>query len=151
MKRSARFFLLVALSAALAMGTLSPAVADPDHGDMMMGEMMGHDMMGHDMMRGLDLTDEQRGRIDRITYEAHKKHLELMSAMLEESHRQQEALAAQKPDPAAVGSATIRMHDIKRQMTELHADTHKRIESLLTKEQQEKFRHAGHGCMTMEH
>ncbi|MDD5328576.1 MAG: Spy/CpxP family protein refolding chaperone [Sulfuricella sp.] len=158
--KTARIFSTVALSAALTLGAaLSPAIADDDPSPrgqgMMMGGMGGGGMMGQEMMggmmgpgmMGLDLTDEQRARIERITYEAHKKHLELMSAMLEESHKLQETMAAKKPDPATVGNATLRVHDLKRQTKELHADTHKRIEALLTKEQREKLEHAGHGCM----
>lgn len=162
MNQPARFFLTAALSAALTLGAaLSPAVADEGYANphgpgMMMGpgmmgqgmmdsEMMGG-MMGHGMM-GLDLTDDQRARAEKITYETAKKNLELMGMMLEESHRLREALAMKKPDPATVGNATIRIRDLRRQMKQLHADARKRIEAVLTKEQQERLMRRGQGGM----
>jgi len=168
MNQPTRFFFTAALSAVLTLGAaMTPAIADdadmcPGMGMMrggmmgpeMMGGMMGSGMMGgmadHGMMggmMGLDLTDDQRAKVEKINYEIAKKHMELMAVMLEESHKLREALAMKTPNPAAVGNATIRIHDLKRQMKQLHVDTHNRIEAVLTKEQQEMFRRHGRGGM----
>lgn len=168
MNKPTRFFFTAALSAVLTLGAaMTPAIADdadmcPGMG-MMKGGMMGPEMMGgmmgsgmmdgmtdHGMMggmTGLDLTDDQRAKVERIKYEMARKHMELMTMMLEESHKLREALAMNTPNPTAVGNATIRIHDLKRQMKQLHIDTHKRIEAVLTKEQQEMVRRHGRGGM----
>lgn len=174
MNQPTRFFFTAVLSAVLTLGAaMTPAIADdadmcPGMG-MMRGGMMGPEMMdgmmgsgmmggmagqgmmggmmGRGMMMGLDLTDDQRAKVEKINYEIAKKHMELMAVMLEESHKLREALAMKTPNPAAVGNATIRIHDLKRQMKQLHVDTHNRIEAVLTKEQQEMFRRHGRGGM----
>jgi Spy/CpxP family protein refolding chaperone len=112
-----------------------------------MGPGMGGYGMGHGMMGGgwgmgpqglSDLTDEQRTQIAKIRDETRKKHWDLMGKMMDEQARLRDLYDAPKRDSDAIASGHKKISELQRRMYEDAADAHKRMESLLTKEQQEK-------------
>jgi len=112
-----------------------------------MGPGMGGYGMGPGMMGGgygmgpqglSDLTAEQRTQIAKIRDETRKKHWELMGKMMDEQARLQDLYDAPKRDADAIANAHKKLSELQRRMYEDAADAHKRMESVLTKEQQEK-------------
>ena len=112
-----------------------------------MGPGMGGYGMGSGMMGGgyglgpqglSDLTAEQRTQIAKIRDETRKKHWELMGKMMDEQARLQDLYDAPKRDSDAIANAHKKISELQRRMYEDAADAHKRMESVLTKEQQEK-------------
>ncbi|HSG56771.1 MAG TPA: periplasmic heavy metal sensor, partial [Paracoccaceae bacterium] len=112
-----------------------------------MGPGMGGYGMGHGMMGGgwgmgpeglSDLTAEQRTQIAKIRDETRKKHWDLMGKMMDEQARLRDLYDAPKRDSDAIANAHKKVSELQRRIYEDAADAHKRMESVLTKEQQEK-------------
>ncbi len=111
--------------------------------------MMGGDGMGPGMGMGggwgmgpqglPDLTADQRAKISRIRDEARKKHWELMGQMIDEQARLRDLYDAPKRDSDAISASYKKISEMQRRMYESSADAHKRMEAVLTKEQQEKW------------
>ena len=112
------------------------------YGPGMMGGGMG--MMGGGMgMMGfwsLNLSKEQRAKINQISDETRRKHWELMGKMQEQSGALRDLYDADKRDAAEIGKAYQKIFDLKRQMIETSVDAHNRMEAVLTKEQREQLR-----------
>jgi Spy/CpxP family protein refolding chaperone len=109
---------------------------------MMGGYGMGHGMMGGGWGMGpqglSDLTAEQRTQIAKIRDETRKKNWELMGKMMDEQARLRDLYDAPKRDSDAIANTHKKISELQRRMYEDAADAHKRMESVLTKEQQEK-------------
>jgi Spy/CpxP family protein refolding chaperone len=108
---------------------------------MMGGYGMGPGMMGGGGMgpQGLpDLSADQRTKINKIQDETRKKHWELMGQMIEEQGKLRDLYDAPKRDSAAITNTYKKISELQRRMYESSADAHKRMEAVLTKEQQEK-------------
>lgn len=108
---------------------------------MMGGYGMGPGMMGGYGMDpyGLsDLSAEQRNKITKIQDETRKKHWDLMGQALDEQARLRDLYDAPKRDSTAIGNTHKKISELQRRMYETSADAHKRMEAVLTKEQQEK-------------
>lgn len=107
------------------------------HGPGMMG---GY---GHGMMMGiwsLNLSKEQRAKVNRISDDMRRKHWELMGRMQEQSSSLRNLYEADKWDAKEIGKAYQGIYDLKRQMIESSVETHNRINAILTKEQREELR-----------
>lgn len=128
------------------------------YGPGMMGscdpEMMGHmgssgrNMMGgygHGMMgyRSLNLSKEQRTKINQINDDTRKKHWELMGRMQELSSNVRNLYDADKWDAIEIGKAYQKIFDLKRQMIESSVEAHNRKDAVLTKEQREQLKKTG--------
>lgn len=107
-------------------------------GPGMMG--MGPGMMGGYWGSGLDLTDEQEAKINKIQDETRKTHWALMGAMMELQAKLRDLYMAPKQDSAAIDDAYKAFGMLRQQMYDASVDAQKRMEAVLTKEQQEKFR-----------
>jgi len=118
---------------------------------MMGGYGMGPGMMGYGMGPGMmgggygmgphglsDLSAEQRTKITEIQSETRKKHWDLMGQAMEEQAKLRDLYDAPKRDAAAISNAHKKISELQRRMYETSADAHKRMEGVLTKEQQEK-------------
>jgi Spy/CpxP family protein refolding chaperone len=111
-----------------------------------MGMGMGGYGMGPGMMGGYgmgphglsDLSAEQRTKITKIQDETRKKHWDLMGQAMDEQARLRDMYDAPKRDTAAISNAHKKISELQRRMYETSADAHKRMEAVLTKEQQEK-------------
>jgi Spy/CpxP family protein refolding chaperone len=109
---------------------------------MMGGYGMGSGMMGGGWglgPQGLpDLSADQRTKIGKIQDETRRKHWELMGQVMEEQARLRDLYTAPKRDSDAIANTHKKISELQRRMYESAADAHKRMESVLTKEQQEK-------------
>lgn len=165
----------IALAVALFGAITSHAVADPDWpkgmgpgmmsgGDTCFGmgmepEMMrgrggygmGRGMMGMGGLRGLNLNEEQKSKIGQIRKEMQKKHWSLMEEMMDARDKLDELYDAEKQDAAAINKQYKVIEDLRRQMVESSVDAHNKINSLLSKEQREKFQERRHAMMMWDY
>jgi len=71
---------------------------------MMGGYGMGPGMMGYGPLGSLDLSDEQRTKINKIIDAEHKQHWAIMGQMMEEQNKMRDLFSADEPDPKTAGS-----------------------------------------------
>ena len=130
-------------------------------GQGMMGHMMKHmmgqqgmmggpGMMGSGMMGGhglgigpiwrLDLTDEQRRRVNKIQDGLRKKNWELQGKLLDENSKLRELNMADPRDPKAIGAVYGKIFDVKRQKIEASIEAANKAEQVLTKEQRQQLK-----------
>jgi len=102
------------------------------------GQGMGPGMMGGygPGYAALDLTDEQRKKIDAIQEEVWSKQGELMGRMHAQSYRMHDF---GKADDAAARKAFDEMATAHKQMFETRLEAHKRIDAVLTPEQRKQL------------
>lgn len=152
------FAALSALLTVLSVFAVPAASAQPPGGPMMgdgMGMMGGGSGMmggGMGMMGGmgtmggmgpmgmLDLSNEQRTKINKISDELRKKQWEMQGKMLDEEAKLRDLSAADTRDPAAIGKVYGKIFDLRRQTIEAEIDARNRAEAVLTKEQREQMK-----------
>ena len=153
------FIRLAACGLALALSGTAPAVqaADPPPPPCQGGPgtpgcygagpgMMGGYGMGPGMMMGpywgsgLDLSAEQQARINRIQDETRKAHWALMGEMMNQQATLRDLNLAPKRDNAAIDRAYKEFGKLQQKMYDSSVEAQKRMEAVLTKEQQEKLR-----------
>lgn len=117
-------------------GMMNPGMMNPG----MMGGGMG--MMGGGVMAygSLNLSKEQRSKINQISDDTRKKHWELMGKTQDLSSTLRNLYDADKPDAAEIGKTYQKIFDLKRQMIESSVDAHNKMDAVLTKEQREQLR-----------
>ena len=108
--------------------------------------MMGGYGMGPGMMMGpywgsgLNLSAEQQARINKIQDETRKAHWALMGEMMNQQARLRDLNLAPKRDNAAIDAAYKEFGTLQQKMYDSAVAAQKRMEAVLTKEQQEKLR-----------
>jgi Spy/CpxP family protein refolding chaperone len=136
-----------------------PAMSDAEDGcrNDMMGSGHGHGMMGGmmdggygggmmmesprmNMVRSLDLSDDQRARINKLTDDLQHKNWERMGLIQDETAKLRDLYEADKRDPKAIGNEYRKIFDLKLQMIEAMVDTQNHVEELLTPEQAAKLK-----------
>lgn len=117
---------------------------DMSGGHGMMGEGMsgGHGMMtpGIGMLNSLDLSDDQRTRINKLSDELQHKNWATMGMMNDETNILRDLYHADKRDPSAIGNEYKKIFDLKRQMIEAMIAGQNDMEALLTDEQRAKLK-----------
>jgi Spy/CpxP family protein refolding chaperone len=113
------------------------------------GYGMGPGMMGWRNYRELNLSADQKSRITQIRQEMRTKQWALMGEMMDAQDNLQDLYDVDKQDAAAINKQYKVIEDLRSQMVDNSVDAHNRINSILTKEQREKFREWGHGYGTM--
>ena len=106
------------------------------------GYGMGPGMMGGYGIgpRGLpDLTADQRTKLAKIRDETRRKHWTLMGQLMDEQAKLGDLYDAPKQDSDAISASYRKISELQRRMYEDAADAHKRMEAVLTPEQQEKW------------
>ncbi|MGE5241359.1 MAG: Spy/CpxP family protein refolding chaperone [Bacteroidota bacterium] len=103
------------------------------------GYGMGPGMMGYGALNGLDLSDEQRSKIDKIFDAERKQHWGIMGQMLEEQNKLRDLYNADQPDPKKVGAAYGQIAKLRQQMLETHVQASNQMQQVLTKEQREQL------------
>jgi len=119
---------------------------------MMGGQGMGPGMMGGygggpGMMGGygmgpytmLNLSDDQRSKINKIHDAERKQHWAIMGKMMDVENTQRDLLAQSEPDPKKVGAAYAEMSKLRQQMLETHVQANNDMQKVLTKEQREQL------------
>ncbi len=112
---------------------------------------MGRGMMGPGMMGGygygpaLDLTEQQQVKIAQIQEDFRKKQWDLAEKMDAEQAKLNEIYYSGKRDPATIDNQYKKIYELRRQMVQLSLDAQNRMDSVLTKEQKERFRGYGPG------
>ena len=144
------FGIAAALAAAVGTYSVTASAHDTDYGWGMMGGYgpgygMGPGMMGWGNYRDLNLSDDQRSRITQIRKEMRAKQWPLMGEMMDAQDRLQDLYDADKLDSAAIDNQYMVVEDLRRRMVDNMVDAHNRINSILTKEQREKFRELKRG------
>ncbi len=119
------------------------------------GGQMGGMMGGHDsgammkiprigMVMALDLSDEQRSKINKLSDELRHKNWPTRGLIMDESAKLRDLYGADKRDPSAIGKEYQKIFDLERQMIEAMIDTQNRIEELLTPEQRAQLKDTHH-------
>jgi Spy/CpxP family protein refolding chaperone len=112
----------------------------PGGGPGMMGGRGGPGMMGGfgpGGLAALDLTDEQRAKIEEIRHDQWRKHHAITGSMME--LRWQSSRSKGSESEAEALKNYDAMAALRRQMFQSSFETRKRIEAVLTKEQKEKL------------
>ena len=108
-------------------------------GGMMGGMMGGFDMMMESprihMVMALDLSEEQRSKINKLSDDLQHKNWAAMGLIMDESAKLRNLYEADKRDPKAIGNEYQKIFDLKRQIIEAMVDTQNHVEELLTPEQ----------------
>jgi Spy/CpxP family protein refolding chaperone len=170
MIRKPFFTILPVLAVSLLLGAPAALVAEPP-ADMMMDDppgamgMMGGGMgmmgrgqgmmgMGHGMMGGglgafgmLDLSDEQRTKVNKIFDAERKQHWTIGGKLLDERTRLRDLLYADEPDPKKVGAVYGEIAKLHQQMIEAHVQAGNQARAVLTAEQRERLKQWRRGMM----
>lgn len=118
-------------------------------GQHMMGGGMGHGMMGAGMgaFGMLDLSDEQRAKINKIFDAERKQHWTVGGKMLDERIKLRDLLYADEPDPKKVGAVYGEISKLRQQMIEAHVQAANQARAVLTAEQRDQLKQWRRGRM----
>lgn len=113
-----------------------------------MAEGRGRGMIDLRQISMLDLTLEQRSRLNKIQYDLRKQHWALKGKILDEQAKLHDLYTADRPDAKKIGSVYGAIFDVRRQMIEARIEAANRARELLTREQIDMLRQSGqHGSM----
>lgn len=107
-------------------------------GGMMMGSPRMH------MIMALDLTDDQRAKINKLHDELQHKNWERMGLIQDETAKLRDLYEADRRDPKAIGAEYQKIFDLKRQIIEAIVDTQNHIEDVLTPDQRAHLKEMRH-------
>ena len=108
-----------------------------------MGQGMG--MMGLHGVYMLDLTDDQRSKINAIQDKMRKQNWEVMGKMMDERSALRDLYNADTLDSKKIGAVYDRIFKLKRQMIDVGIKAHNDVNAVLTKEQREQLKQYRHG------
>ena len=116
--------------------------------------MMGGHGHGHGMMGGglgefgrLDLSDEQRAKINKIFDAVHKQHWTSGGKLMDERIKLRDLLYADEPDPKKVGAVYGEIAKLKQHMFEAHIQANNQARAVLTPEQRDQLKQLRRGTM----
>lgn len=118
-----------------------------DHKSGMMGGHGAGMMMGSprmNMIVSLDLSDEQRSKINKLSDELKHNNWTTKGLIMDESAKLRDLYAADKRDPSAIGKEYQKIFDLQRQMIEATITAQNRIEDLLTPDQRAQLKNMRH-------
>ena len=102
------------------------------------------------MIMSLDLNDEQRSKINKLSDELKHNNWATKGLIMDESAKLRDLYAADKRDPAAIGKEYQKIFDLQRQMIEAMITTQNRVEELLTPEQRTQLKNLHHKGAPMD-
>ncbi len=118
---------------------------------MMGGGMMGGMGMGPGGGMGpvwmLDLTDEQRGKIEKIYDDVRRKNWDTYGKIMDEQSRLRDLYAGETVDAKKAGAVYGNIVKLQQQAFETGVEAHNRVQAVLTKEQKEQLKQWFHGGM----
>jgi len=112
--------------------------------------MGGRGMMGFGAFGALDLTAEQRAKINKIQDDMRKQHWALMGKIMEEQAKLRDLYSEDLLEAKKITAVSDAIHAYRKQMIESRIDAFNRMRDVLTKEQREqltKLRRGGWGMM----
>ena len=109
------------------------------------GYGMGPGMMGYGPLGILDLSAEQRDKINKIIDAEQKQQWGIMGKMMEEQNKLRDLYSVEEPDPEKVGAAYGQIAKLRQQMLERHIQASNQVQQVLTKEQREQLRQWNRG------
>ena len=111
--------------------------------------MGGMGMMGIGSFEGLNLTPDQRAKINRIQDETRKQHWAVMGKMMDEQAKLRDLYEEEKLDAKKITAVTDAIHALRKQMLESGIAAFNGIREVLTKEQREQFTRMQRGSWGM--
>ncbi len=119
---------------------------------MGMGDGMGPGMMGPGMGAGpfamLNLSTEQRTKVNAIQDSLRKQQWTLQGKINDEEARLRDLYLVDQPDPKRVGQAYDTIFDLRRQMIEAHVLAQNQMQNVLTAEQRNQIKQFRSGTRT---
>ena len=112
---------------------------------MMWGGGYGMGMMGYGPLGSLNLTDEQRAKINKIYDAEQKQHWATMGQMMEQQNKLRDLYSVEEPDPKKVGAVYGQIAKLRQQMLESDVRASNQVQQVLTKEQREQLREWNRG------
>lgn len=111
--------------------------------------MMGGGMMGGGMgpVWMLDLSDEQRGKIEKIHDDLRRKNWDTYGKIMDEQSRLRDLYSGETVDAKKVGAVYGGISKLQQQVIEAGVEAHNRVQAVLTKEQKEQLRQWRRGGM----
>jgi Spy/CpxP family protein refolding chaperone len=109
------------------------------------GYGMGPGMMGYGPLGSLELSPEQRTRINKIIDTMQKQHWAIMGQMMEEQNKLRDLYSVDEPDPKKVGAVYGQIGKLRQQMIETQIQASNQVQQVLTKEQRERLREWNRG------
>jgi Spy/CpxP family protein refolding chaperone len=100
-------------------------------------------MRGYGALSTLNLTAEQRKKIEEIQESTRKEQWEITGKMLGESDKLRDLLAADPMDRAATDAQYERLQALRKQRFDIALESRKKVMDALTAEQRERMRHYG--------
>jgi Spy/CpxP family protein refolding chaperone len=118
---------------------LGAALAGAQPADRPGGPWKGPGVHGGRMARALELTDEQKAAFQK-QMEQQRPQMQALHEQMRAIHEKlQAALAAESPEPAAVGQLVIQENALRKQARTQREQASQALRALLTPEQQAKF------------
>lgn len=109
-------------------------------GGMGMGMMGGGGMMGMGPIHRLDLSDDQRKKINAIQNDLRKHNWNLMGQIMDEKARLRDLYAADKLDGRAIGKVYDRIFKTKKKMIETGIEARNKQYDMLTDKQRNELK-----------
>jgi Spy/CpxP family protein refolding chaperone len=95
---------------------------------------------GAAMLESLNLTDEQREKIQTLQEENRQRNWTVMGQMRTEMFKLRRMYSADNPDANAVAEQQKKVDELRRQMLVSRLEGRKQVEAVLTPEQRKQFR-----------
>ena len=96
-------------------------------------------MMGYGAIGALDLTKDQRAKINKIQDDMRKQHWALMGKMMDEQTKLRDLYDEEKLDAKKISAVSDAVHALRKQMMESRIEATNRMREVLTKEQREQL------------
>ena len=104
------------------------------------GGMMGY---GYGMQGALDLSDDQRKKVDAVHDELQSRTWEITGKMRAEMAKMREAMASEPRDKAALDASYKRLNELRQQRFDARLAARDQMDAVLTKEQRQSMRRWG--------
>lgn len=108
------------------------------------GGMMGGHPSHMRIVMSLDLNEDQRSKINKLSDELKHNNWATKGLIMDESAKLRDLYAADKRNPSDIGKVYQKIFDLKRKMIEATITTQNRIEEILTPEQRAQLKDMRH-------
>ena len=109
----------------------------------------GMGMMGMGPMSMLDLSDEQRDKITKLSDDMRRKNWDTYGKIMDEQAKLRDLYSGETVDVKKAGAVYGNISKLQQQVFETSLEAHNRVQAVLTKEQKEQLRQMTRGGMGM--